>query len=254
MERSVVAVSGSRGFLGEHLIQRLSSEKVIRLDRSGEVPYCNTVIDLAGYGNLYGQNDISEIYKANLTRVIKSVENAGGAKYIYVSTSSVKLPFQTPYSLSKKASEEFLQSIGKKIAIVRPFTIIGTGEQEEHLIPKLIQSCLYGTEIPFVSDPVHDFCDVDDFVDALLTVKDKGLFRGEIYEVGSGRQTSNDEVRLLVEDITGNKANIRPVESLRNYDTKDWVANNERICSLGWKPKVSLEQGIKRMIEVYEKN
>ena len=131
---------------------------------------------------------------------------------------------------------------------------MGVGEQKEHLIPKLIDSCLYGTEMPFISEPVHDFLDVEDFVDALLIVKDKAQFKGEIYEVGTGTQTSNQEVRLLVEDITGKKANIRPVGNMRAYDTRDWRSNNERIYSLGWEPKKSLRESIGKMVDYARKN
>lgn len=252
MMKETTAISGSHGFLGEALTKKLeqSGQEVLRLDRSGIISAdIGLVFDLAAYGNMADQTDVREIYRANLMRVINMVEEGCFERLIYISTSSVSLPNQTPYSLSKKAAEEYLQWSREKVAIARPLTPVGVGEQKEHLIPKLIQSCLYGIEIPFVADPVHDFIDIDDFVDALLTIKDKGLFEGEIYEIGSGKQVSNDEVRLLVEETTGKRANVRPVESMRSYDTKEWRANNERICSLGWEPRISLKTTIQRMID-----
>ena len=106
-----------------------------------------------------------------------------------------------------------------------------------------------GLEIPFVPEPVHDFIDVEDFVDALLTIKEKGSFVGEIYEVGTGVQISNNEVRLLVEDVVGKKANIRPVRSMRKYDTVEWKADTFAIQNLGWNPRKSLRQSIEEMYE-----
>jgi len=248
-----IAISGSHGFVGEYLTSKFNEESVLRMGRSGFIPPgIDVVFSLASFGNMYGQTDVHGIYRANLMRVMAEMDHVGVARYIYVSTSSVILPVQTAYSASKKAAEEFLKISDKKVATVRPFTVVGVGEQKEHLIPKLIDSCLYGTEMPFISEPVHDFLDVEDFVDALLIVKDKAQFKGEIYEVGTGTQTSNQEVRLLVEDITGNKANIRPVESMRSYDTTDWVSNNERIYSLGWEPKRNMRQTISEMVD-YEK-
>ena len=260
MERPKYAVSGSSGFIASHLLERLPTEQIERLDRTGFIDYSYSVVfDLAGYGNLASHDKNAEsIYKANLLRVISSAESSVfDGKFIYVSTSSVILPVQTFYSASKKAAEEMLKMAhrewGMKVAIVRPYTIIGVGEHKEHLIPKLIDSCLNGIEMPFVPDPVHDFLDVNDFVDALLIIKDKGLFQGEIYEVGSGIQFNNNDIRMLVEEITGKKANIQQVESMRSYDTKNWRANTERICNLGWEVKKTLYQSIKEMVE-HEKN
>lgn len=251
MER--IAVSGSSGFLGGRLAQRLEqSEQVLRLDRTGNLPEgIDTVYDLASFGNAYDQKQPQEIYKANIMRVVRMLDQAQDQRIILTSSNAVKLEHTTFYTASKlaveKLAEAFVNERGLKVCTVRPFSITGIGEQEGHLIPKLINSCLYGTEIPFVPDPVHDFLDVDDFVSALLLISKKGQFSGEIYEVGSGIQHSNDEVRLLVEEVTGKKANIRKVENMRSYDAREWVANNERICSLGWEPKKTLRQSIVEM-------
>ena len=248
-----IGISGVSGFIGSRLAKRLGQFK--RLDRSGIYPNCDFIYDFAGYGNLASQkNDPSEIYQANLMRIITASKHLGIGKLLYISTSSVSLPVQTNYSLSKKAAEEYLRNTGLKVAICRPYTIIGTGEHEEHLIPKLIDSCLNGTKMSFVSDPVHDFLDVEDFVDALLIIKDKGLFGGEIYEVGSGHSLSNDTIRQLVEGTIGKKANLEYVKSMRAYDTKDWRANTERIYSLGWEAKKSIQQTIIEMVNHAKKN
>lgn len=244
-----IAVTGSHGFIGNHLVEHLSSEP-IRLGRQGFVPNgVDVLFDLASFGNMANQEGDGRIYRANLMRVIEENSWIDDEKWIFVSTSSVMLPTKTAYSMSKKAAEEYLQSSGKKVAIVRPFTIIGPGEQSNHLIPKLIDSCLNGTEMPFVSAPVHDFLHVDDFVEALLTVKDNAQFKGEVYEVGSGMEHSNMDILTMVSDITGREPNIKIVDSLRAYDNKSWRANNERISTLGWKPKRSLYQTIKEMYE-----
>jgi len=259
MER-LAEVSGSHGFLGTHLSRSLerSGFKVNYLGRDGVITSGGIVFDLAAYGNMAGHTAGPwETYRANTLRVARTLEciRETGAKLIYVSTSSVALPTQTFYSASKRATEEMIgiavRDWGVKAAIVRPFTVIGSGEQRDHLIPTLINSCIYGLEMPFVERPVHDFVDVDDFVDALLIIAEKGKFQGEIYEVGSGIQRTNRYIRQVVERALNNKANVKVVESLRRYDTKNWKANNRLIYSLGWKPKRTLEETIKVMTADY---
>src|SRR3990167_3575627 len=149
------AISGSHGFLGEYLMARIPEAK--RMGRGGFVPVNTDVIfNLAAYGNLTGQEDIKSIYQANLIAVINAVESLGAnQKFVFVSTSSVNLPVQTYYSASKKAAEEALKISGANIAIVRPASVTGKGEQSIHLIPRLIDSCLNGTFVPFVPGPTH---------------------------------------------------------------------------------------------------
>lgn len=253
MERLHTAITGSSGFLGEALVNRLEQQnkEVSRLNRTGFIPSdAQLIIDCAAFGNLASQRkDAKEIYKANLWRVFTEMEHlTPNQRFIYISSSSVMRPKQNLYSLSKKAAEEYLQFQDKQIAIVRPFSITGMGDQEEHLIPTLIRSCLTGEEMPFVSEPHHDYIDVDDVVDALLTIAKHGQFKGEIYQVGTGRSISNQEVKDIVEEMIGKKANTYEVESLRDYDSANWVADTTRIHSLGWSPKKGIKQTIAEMI------
>lgn len=226
-----IGITGSHGFVGKHLLKRFKNP--VRLGREGDTEGCDVVYDLATYGNLANHRDAVKIYHANLMRVIKMLSDFRG-RFVYMSTSSVTLPVQTPYSLSKRAAERYI--LTKKATIIRPYTIIGVGEQEEHLIPKLIDSCLNGTEMPFVPEPVHDYINVEDVLDAMLFLKDG------IYEIGTGRATTNQEVREIVEKVTGKKANVKLVKKMRDYDTKDWVAKNS------WNCKWTLEKTIKEMV------
>ena len=119
------------------------------------------------------------------------------------------------------------------------------------MIPTLIRSCVTKELMPLVSGPVHDFVDVEDLVDALLLIEAKGLFEGEVYEIGTGKQTTNNEIKDMVEEEMGLKANLKITKNLRNYDTKTWKANPEKILSLGWKPKRTIRDSIRRMIADY---
>jgi len=261
MERLHCGISGSRGFLGGRLAERLEQYiRVTRLDRSGELPGgIDIVYDLAAYGNYHDQKDPQETYRANVMRVLTMLDQANQDQmFILTSSNAVKLDHKTYYTASKLALEGLAQAFtnekGLKIACVRPFSITGIGEQKRHLIPKLIDSCLNGTQMPFVPEPAHDFLDVDDFVDALLMIAERGQMRGEVYEIGSGKQYTNQEVREIVEDITGNSANVEIVKSMRSYDSREWRSNNGRIASLGWEPKKDLRQSIEEMIDYARKN
>lgn len=252
------AISGSNGVMGEHLVARLEQleHRVTRVDRSGIYKgKVNYFFDLAAYGNMVYHDDVDEIYKANLLRTMKSIKNKYGGM-VYVSTSSVNLPKQTHYSLSKKMAEDFIKfqvnEINLPIVITRPFTVIGPGEQPAHLIPTLIRSCFTRQEMPFVGEPVHDFIDVRDVCDALIILaQNANKLRGQVFDIGSGEMYTNTEVKEIVEDICGSPANTSVVKKLRSYDTKDWKADSIPLIKLGWNPKYTLRQSIKDMVGEY---
>lgn len=257
MER--LLVTGSSGHLGSHLSERLKQAgyEVLKGDRQGNVPEKVTGIFNCGtYGNVYDHKDIPEIYRANVVNVAKLIQSKPDI-FINVSSSSVLLPVQTHYSLAKAAGEKIVEH--EEGINIRPSTITGVGEAPQRLIPKLIKSCLTGEQMPFVADATHDYIDVEDVVDAMsfivfgVTSELWCGLRGKTLNVSSGELHTNQEVREIVESVTGKKANIVAVESMRSYDTKSWKVDNSRLAWLGWEPKVTLEQSIKNMVKAYDK-
>jgi len=120
--------------------------------------------------------------------------------------------------------EETLTFLEMPWIIVRPSSVTGVGEQEQHLIPKLIKSCLDGVEMPFVGEPTHDYIDVEDFVKGVMYLTENiNKYRNQTFQISSGISYSNEDVKNMVESITGKEANIKRVENMRKYDTEKWI-------------------------------
>jgi len=263
MAKDKVYVTGSTGFLGTHLVKSLEdkNKEVItipheELSSFAYEPFTDFYF-LSTFGNLASHTSDKKILQANvidLIRVMEKVFRYDFNSFVFMSTSSVKLRMQTMYSRTKKAAEEILLSYMEKyripICIIRPFSITGVGEQPAHLIPSLIRSCLDDKFMSFVGSPAHDFIDVSDVVNGMLSLSENSA-RG-VFELGTGEQHTNQEVLELVEKVTGKKANLNNVERLRNYDTNRWVSTNFRARGYGWLPKVSLESSISGMVDDYD--
>lgn len=205
-----------------------------------------------------GHKDAFEMLRANIEDLAWILSQARASarlysieSFVYLSSSSVTLPVQTPYSRTKRAAEEMIQALPIPHCIVRPFSVTGVGEQKAHLIPTLISSCFEGTEVKFVPGPTHDYVDVEDVVNGLITLADNKAIG--IFEFGTGIATSNQQVLEIVEKMTGKKANIRAVESLRSYDNANWYSTNLRSARAhGFRITKTLEDSIKEMVEDYE--
>lgn len=249
-------ITGSKGFIGSHLTKRLDNVIAIPHDKISATklyPF-DYFYFLSSYGNLAHQTDTRQIFKANiqdLASILLEAKDIKFKSFVFVSTSSVKLRTQTMYSRCKKASEEMLLAVMEKydvpICIIRPYSVIGVGEQPEHLIPTLIRSCLTGKQMNFVGNATHDYIDVEDVVDGILSLSNHSA-RG-IFELGTGVKTTNEEVLEMVEKITGKKANINRVDSLRPYDNQEWVSTNFKARGFGWLPRKSLAQSIQEMVK-----
>ena len=258
----MIYVTGSNGFIGSHLVKALGKKSVTPIPHAKiktiKLKSFDRFYFLSAYGNMYSHTNDKKIVQANVSDLIKMILQADGNpfnSFVYMSTSSVKLPKQTMYSRTKKASEEILLSFAEKyhrpICIIRPYSVTGVGEQEEHLIPTLIRSCLKGEPVNFVPQPTHDFIDVDDVVSGIINLSEHHA-RG-IFELGSGKKHTNRQVLEIVEKVTGKKANINVVDGIRFYDTDNWVSTNFRARSYGWLPKKTLEQSIREQVEAYKK-
>jgi nucleoside-diphosphate-sugar epimerase len=258
-------MTGASGFIGQSLAASLRESRHLTC-----IPHCHLgdarigdpeeFYFLSSYGNMFHQKDRDETFKANLSDllgVLRQLKPEGSCNaFVYLSSSSVDLPFQTIYSRAKRAAEEVLLALLENedfpAIVVRPFSVTGVGEQSSHLIPTLIRAAFTGAEVDLVPWATHDFIDVADVVDgiqALVNERARGVFN-----LGSGRQHSNAEVVEIVENLSGRKVNIRVVDSIRPYDTDKWAAQGLSDVESGWHPRKTLEQSIAEMIDRYKED
>lgn len=256
-------ITGANGFIGKRLMQKIGSGAIAVPHASifeTAFPNCDRFFFLSTYGNMAGQSDIHETLQANVGQLGYAlgsyidgsyIEESKCESFVFVSSSSVNLPVQTPYSHAKRAGEEMVLASGIPACIVRPYSVTGVGEQPEHLIPTLIRSCMDRERVVLNPDPTHDFIDVEDIVNGLIMMADKKVTG--LIELGHGNAYSNLQVLRLVEYICGKKANVSMTEKpVRDYDTKDWFCMNFRASQFGWLPQKNLTDSITEMVAAYK--
>ena len=161
------------------------------------------------------------------------------------------------YSLTKCAETMFCRftarKYGLRIPTLRLYSAYGPWEEPTRLMPTVITRGLAGTLPPLVNPAIaRDYVAMDDVLDAYLLAADvETEEKGAVFNVATGVQTT---LREVVETAR-NVLSIRAEPSWgsmpdRAWDTDVWVGDSRKIQSvLGWRPRVSFEEGFRRMVE-----
>lgn len=164
------------------------------------------------------------------------------------------------YSITKLAgtlyARAMAQSAQKPIITFRLLTPYGPFIQKERLIYRVIASALEGSDISLTEPQVaRDFIFIDDIVSLYQEAADNAQkFAGEIFNLGSGKLTTIGSLADCVLQYTASSSKVRwgnfPSVS---YDNRMWLADMEKTFShFSWRPKVTLEDGLKKTIEWYK--
>jgi UDP-glucose 4-epimerase len=167
---------------------------------------------------------------------------------------------ETTYAAGKAAADLAVASYVRMFAIdaitIRPFNTYGPRQNEgafAAVIPLTVRRLLAG-EPPVIEGDgkqTRDFTFVADTVDAIRRAAADDRLRGTVMNVGSGRETSVDEVVSRLGDLLGYRGEPVHVEG-RPADVRRHWASVERAESLiGPIATTSLEDGLARTVEWY---
>jgi len=175
---------------------------------------------------------------------------------------------RSPYSASKAASDHLVRAWGETyglpVLLTNCSNNYGPYHFPEKLIPVVILNALAGKELPIYGDGsnIRDWLYVKDHADALLTVLEKGKV-GRSYNIGGENERTNLQ---LVETLCAILDRKRPLNSGSYADQITFVTdrpghdaryaiNPARIRDeLGWRPSVTVEEGLERTVEWYLEN
>ena len=171
---------------------------------------------------------------------------------------------RSPYSASKAASDHLVMAwhptFGLPVVLTNCSNNYGPFHFPEKLIPVVILNALHGRLIPVYGqgENVRDWLYVEDHADALLTVLEKGE-TGRSYNIGGENERRNIDLvreicRLLDERCPDAAPHDRLIEFVSDRPGHDarYAIDPSRIRSeLGWRPSVTVEEGLARTVDWY---
>lgn len=239
------------------------------------------VIHLAAYSSAdpLGYEVPDEMFDVNARGTVNVAESARkvlGKRlkvFLFASSSEVygnqsrfplrelfKLKPSGSYHVAKIASEYYLRYLHDVFdfpaVILRPFNTYSEHMVRRTVVERAIIQMLGGKECRLGDpNPVRDFLYLSDHTNAYITClekRDKAI--GNTFNFCTGRGVSIRELAEMIAEMTGFEGEIvwgtRPP---RPCDIKKLVGSYEKAKRiLGWEPKVSLEEGVKRCIEQFK--
>lgn len=174
---------------------------------------------------------------------------------------------RSPYSASKAASDHLVRAWGETYSLPTVVTNCsnnyGPFHFPEKLIPVIILNALGGKPIPVYGkgENVRDWLFVEDHAEALLTVALRGRV-GETYNIGGDSEAPNiDIVRAVCRILDDRRPEGAPhdrlitfVDDRPGHDFRYAIDASKIKAELGWKPSVTLEEGLARTVDWYLAN
>ena len=205
----------------------------------------------------------------------------GGFRFHHISTDEVfgslgasgkfteETPYdpRSPYSASKAASDHLVrawhETYGLPVVLSNCSNNYGPYHFPEKLIPVVILNALAGRDIPVygAGENVRDWLYVEDHAEALLVVVQNGEV-GRSYNIGGENEARNiDIVHKICTILDARRPapapyadQIRFVTDRPGHDARYAIDPTRIATELGWRPSVTLDQGLERTVQWYLDN
>lgn len=283
-----ILITGGTGFLGSHLVRRLLAEhcELIVLKRStskvwrikGELPQCkvynsdeislpqifreNKISVIFHCATDYGtSSDITDIVAANLLLPLQLCELGirHHAPY-FINTDTVLGKRINAYALSKKQFSEWMPYFSQNGLVCVNMALehfYGPFDNKTKFVSRMIADILSDKDRIALTagKQKRDFIFIDDVIEAFAIVyRNLNQLKPNVYsfEVGTNCNTTIEDLLQKIKAIAGNTRTILDFGAIpyREHEVMESQVDTRSLRALGWSPRVSLEEGLTKTIEM----
>jgi UDP-glucose 4-epimerase len=286
MKTKKVLVTGAKGFIGSHLLRRLTEtgnvvvsttsknqtrlditdmndlqcieevEAIVHLAAKSSDAYSNERPYETYYTNVFGTLNLLELCKQkNIQKfVFISTYAYGQPKYLPIDERH-QLDPHTPYRRSKLLAEQLCESysnvFGINIVTLRPFYVYGPGARNYSFISSAIQQIKMNRKVVLSGEhTTRDLLFIDDFIKLLEAILNKFPGGYNVYNVGSGINYTLKEVSQMLAQMLNEKITIEYNYEMRPNDITNMIADISKVSNaFNWKPSIDLQIGLRSTVE-----
>lgn len=239
---------------------------------------CDAVIHFAAESHvdrsIYEPTPVIETNVTGTFVLLQIARQIGIKRFVHISTDEVygdlspesfaneKSPLQpsSPYSSSKAASDllvlSFVRTYGLPALVTRSSNNYGPCQFPEKFLPLLITNAIHGKLLPIYGDgkQQRDWLHVEDNCRGIVAALERGRI-GEVYNIGGMDIEENLTMAKRILRAMGKPESLLAFVTDRPGHDRRYALNCKKAEEeLGWKPLVSLDQGLRQTIEWYESN
>jgi dTDP-glucose 4,6-dehydratase len=211
--------------------------------------------------DILGTHTLLEVVRARgIPRMVQvSTDEVYGSIDTGAFTETDIIKPSSPYSASKAGGDlqvlAYHTTYGTPVMITRGSNTYGPYQYPEKLIPLFVTNALEGEKLPLYGDGmnVRDWLHVDDHCDGIEFVLAHGV-PGEVYNVGGGNERTNREITSIIIDELGLTEDVIKRVADRPGHDRRYALDCGKLSSMGWKPKVDFEAGLRETIRWYRDN
>lgn len=264
--------AGSVGFYEGRIEDRACVDRVIAEERvdhlvnfAAETHNDRSLLESGGFiaSNVLGVQVLLEATRRHsLSRMVHvSTDEVYGSIASGQFTEDSPLEPNTPYSASKAGGDLMVRAYVKAFRtpaiVTRGGNTYGPYQFPEKLIPFFVCRLIDGKRVPLYGDgsQVREWMHATDHAAGILAVLQRGE-NGQVYNVGDHNERQNrDVVRILLEETGRDESYVKPIPDPRKgaHDQR-YSMTTDKVRTLGWKPEVAFEEGLRRTVRWYVEN
>ena len=216
------------------------------------------------------ENPVSVLEDITGIKNVLALSKNTGVKRVYYSSSSevygepVEFPqneettplnSRLPYAIVKNVGEAFLKSYKKEFdldyTIFRFFNTYGSKQSKDFVVSKFISSALNNKDITIYGDgkQTRTFCFVDDNITATTNAFYENKFVNDVVNIGGENEITILELAQTIISLTNSNSKIIHLPALVEGDMTRRKPDITKMKQLLSKPPVTLEDGLKRVLE-----
>ena len=216
------------------------------------------------------ENPIAVLNDIDGIRNVLQLSKNSSVKRVFFSSSSevygepVELPqheqttplnSRVPYAVVKNVGESFFRSYekvyGLPYTIFRFFNTYGPNQSMDFVISKFLNAALRGDDVTIYGDgsQTRTFCYVDDNINTCIKIFEENHILNDVINIGGAKEYKIIDVAKTIINISGSSSKIIHLPSLPEGDMTRRMPDNTKMLKILNKELISLEDGIKRMID-----